>query len=194
MCSMVIDPITLNPRIARSGGANGPASEQTHQDHLAAVRHSGNCREDIGLSGFRNRRAPPQGENAKRTVGEMEAAVCQAVARVEQDYTGRGPKDIRAHLLGDLLVVRLRGLLTAAEQHLAKSLSGAKGRDLLKQMRTHLIEMARPGLEAVVHEVTGVKVLSMHHDVSTVTGEKVVLFTLAELPDFRASKRSSNSA
>ena len=68
---------------------------------------------------------------------------------------GRGPKDIRAHLLDDLLVVRLQGVLTAAEQHLVKSLPAEKGRDLLKQVRTHLLETARPLLEAMVQEVTG---------------------------------------
>jgi len=102
---------------------------------------------------------------------------------------GRGPKDIRAHLLGDLLVVRLRGVLTAAEQQLAKSLPAEKGRDLLKQVRTHLIETARPVMEAMVQEVTGVKVLSMHHDISTVTGEEVVLFTLSEPPAPREAKK-----
>ena len=102
---------------------------------------------------------------------------------------GRGPKDIHAHLLGDLLVVRLQGVLTAAEQHLVKSLPAEKGRDLLKQVRTHLIETARPVLEAMVHEITGVKVLTLHHDISTVTGEEVVLLTLAESPDFREAKK-----
>jgi uncharacterized protein YbcI len=123
-----------------------------------------------------------------RTHGEIEAAVCEAVTRFEQDYMGRGPKDIHAHLIGDLLVVRLQGVLTAAEQQLVKSLSAEKGRDLLKQVRTHLIETARPVMEALVKEITGIKVLSMHHDISTVTGEEVVLFTLAESPDFRAAK------
>ena len=102
---------------------------------------------------------------------------------------GRGPKDIRAHMLGDLLVVRLQGVLTAAEQHLVKSLPAEKGRDLLKQVRTHLIETARPVLEAMVQEVTGVKVLTLHHDISTATGEEVVLLTLAESPDFREAKK-----
>jgi uncharacterized protein YbcI len=102
---------------------------------------------------------------------------------------GRGPKDIRAHLVGDLLVVRLQGVLTAAEQHLAKSLPGEKGRDLLKQVRTHLMETARPTLEALVQGVTGVGVLSLHHDISTATGEEVVLFTLAEPPLFREIKK-----
>ena len=124
-----------------------------------------------------------------RTQGEIEASICEGISRFEQDYMGRGPKDIRAHLLGDLLVFRLQGVLTAAERHLVKSLSGEKGRDLLKQVRIHLIETARPVMEAMVQEITGVKVLTLHHDISTVTGEEVVLFTLAGSPDFREAKK-----
>jgi uncharacterized protein YbcI len=120
-----------------------------------------------------------------KTQGEVEAGISEGVTRFEQEYMGRGPKDIRAHLLGDLLVVRLQGVLTAAEGHLVKTLLPEKGRDLLKQVRTQLIETARPVLEAMVQEVTGVEVLSLHHDVSTVTGEEVILFTLAEAPHFR---------
>jgi uncharacterized protein YbcI len=124
-----------------------------------------------------------------KTQGEIEAAICEGISRFEQEYMGRGPKDIRAHLIGDLLVVRLQGVLTAAEQHLAKSLPAEKGRDLLKQVRTHLLETARPLMEAMVREVTGMKVASMHHDISTVTGEEVVLFTLTEAPQVRDSKK-----
>jgi uncharacterized protein YbcI len=102
---------------------------------------------------------------------------------------GRGPKDIRTHLLGDLLVVRLAGVLTPAEQHLVKSLTPNKGRDLLKQVRTHLIETARPILESLIHEATKTKVVSLHHDISTVTGEEVVVFTLAGLPPLRETMR-----
>ena len=124
-----------------------------------------------------------------KTQGEIEAAICEGISRFEQEYMGRGPKDIHAHLIGDLLVVRLQGVLTAAEQQLVKSLPAEKGRDLLKQVRTQLIETARPVMEAMVQEVTGVKVLSLHHDISTVTGEEVVLFTLAESPLFRETKK-----
>jgi uncharacterized protein YbcI len=123
-----------------------------------------------------------------RTRGEIEAAICEGISRFEQDYMGRGPKEIQAHLLGDLLVVRLQGVLTAAEQHLVKSLPAEKGWGLLKQVRTHLIETARPVMEAMVEKVTGVKVVTLHHDVSTLTGEEVVLFTLARTPDFREAK------
>src|SRR5436305_15006158 len=109
-------------------------------------------------------------EVAMKTQGEIEAAVCEGIRRFEQEYMGRGPKNIYAHLIGDLLVVRLRGVLTAAEQQLVKTLPAEKGRDLLKQVRTQLIEAARPVLDAMVQEATGAKVLSLHHDISTVTG------------------------
>ena len=90
-----------------------------------------------------------------KTQGEIEAAICDGISRFEQEYMGRGPKDIRAHLLGDLLVVRLQGVLTAAEQQLVKTLPPEKGRDLLKQVRTQLIETARPVLEGMVEAATG---------------------------------------
>jgi uncharacterized protein YbcI len=124
-----------------------------------------------------------------KTQGEMEAAVCEGVGRFEQEYMGRGPKDIHAHLVGDLLIVRLQGVLTAAEQQLVKTLPPEKGRDLLKQVRTQLIETARPVLEAMVQEATGVLVLSLHYDISTVTGEEVVIFTLAKPPHFREARK-----
>jgi uncharacterized protein YbcI len=124
-----------------------------------------------------------------KTLGEIEAAICEGMTRFEQEYMGRGPKDIHAHLIGDLLVVRLRGVLTAAEQQLVKTLPAEKGRDLLKQVRTQLIEAARPVLEAMVQEVTGAKALSLHHDISTVTGEEVVLFTLSGPPPVRDTRK-----
>lgn len=123
-----------------------------------------------------------------RTQGEIEAAVCQGIANFEQEYMGRGPKDIQAHLWGDVLVVRLRGVLTAAEQHLVKTLEPSKGRDLLKQVRTQLVELARPVLDAMVESATGVKVLSLHHDISTATGEELVIFTLCQSPVVREKK------
>jgi uncharacterized protein YbcI len=124
-----------------------------------------------------------------KTQGEIEAAVCDGMARFEQEYMGRGPKAIYCHLIGDLLLVRLKGVLTAAEQHLVKSLPGEKGRDLLKQVRTHLIETARPVMEAMVEQIAGVKVVSLHHDISTASGEEVVLFALAAAPHCREASR-----
>jgi uncharacterized protein YbcI len=102
---------------------------------------------------------------------------------------GRGPKNVHVHIISDLLVVRLQGVLTAAEQQLVKSLSTTKGRDLLKEVRTQLIETARPIMEAMILEAAGTRVVSVHHDISTVTGEEVVLFTLAETPSVRETKK-----
>jgi uncharacterized protein YbcI len=124
-----------------------------------------------------------------KTQGEIEAAVCKGISHFEQEYMGRGPKDIRAHLIGDLVVVRLQGVLTAAEQHLVATLPAEKGRDLLKQVRTQLIETARPTLETLIHEITGIKPLSLHHDISTRTGEEIVIFTLKQAPTYRESKK-----
>src|SRR6202795_2362582 len=90
-----------------------------------------------------------------KTQGEIESAVSEGMSRFEQEYMGRGPKDVRAYLIDDLVVVRLKGVLTAAEQHLVKTLQADKGRDLLKQVRSHLIETARPTMEAMVQEITG---------------------------------------
>lgn len=149
-----------------------------------------------GASRVRDRDWPPwkQGSTrgkkilrttAMKTRGEIEATICQGITQFEQEYMGRGPKHIHAHLIGDLLVVRLEGVLTAAEQQLVKTLPPEKGRDLLKQVRTQLIETARPVLEGLVKKITEVDVVSLHHDISVVTGEEVVLFTLAEPPPFR---------
>jgi uncharacterized protein YbcI len=127
-------------------------------------------------------------EAIMNTQGEIEAAVSHGISHFQQDFMGRGPKELHTYLINDLIVVRLKGVLTAAEQQLVKSLSD-KGRDLLKQVRTHLIETARPLLEKLILDVTGVKVVSLHHDVSTITGEAVMLFTLAEPPHFRETKK-----
>ena len=92
-----------------------------------------------------------------KTQGESKRPFSKGISSFEQDYLGQGPNDIHAHLLGGPLVVRLRGVLTAAGQQLVKSLSAEKRRNLLKQVRTHLIEITRPVMEAMVREITGVK-------------------------------------
>jgi len=123
------------------------------------------------------------------TTGEIEAAICKAVARFEQEFMGRGPKDIQAHLIGDLLLVRLHGVLTSAEQQLVRTLVPEKGRDLLKEVRTQLIETARPQLQGMIKEITGIAPVTLHHDISTKTGEEIILFILAEAPAVREAKR-----
>jgi uncharacterized protein YbcI len=128
------------------------------------------------------------------TKGEIEAAVCEGMSRFALEYMGRGPRHIQAHLLGDMLVVRLQGVLTAAEQHLVKSLPSEKGRDLLKQVRTQLMETARPLLEAMVEQTTGIKTLTLHRDISTTSGEEVVVFILERVPLYREVAQKAGGA
>lgn len=118
------------------------------------------------------------------TEAESEAAICEGIICFQEEYLGWRSERIQAHFIKDMLVVRLHGVLTLAERQLGKSLSHENGRALIKQVRKQLLELARPMLDSLVHEVAGVKVVSMHHDISTVTGEEVVVFSLSESPRF----------
>ena len=137
-----------------------------------------------GLSIPEARRIRNERKSKTLTQAESEAAICEGLVRFREDYLGWRAKQIRVHIIKDLLVVRLQGVLTVAERQLAHSLSPEKGRDLVKQVRSQLLELARPMLESIIYEVTGVKVMTMHHDISTVTGEEVVLFALSQPPRF----------
>jgi CheY-like chemotaxis protein len=130
------------------------------------------------------RRIRSERSSKSLTQAESQAAICDGIIRFEEEYMGRKPEQFHAHFVKDLLVVRIQGALTQAERQLGNSSSPEKGRDLIKQVRKQLLETARPMLESLVHEVTGVKASSMHHDISTVTGEEVVLFSLVKEPYF----------
>ena len=115
-----------------------------------------------------------------KTQVEIEAAICEQTARFAQDYLGLRPRTVQAYLLPSLLVVRLQGMLTVAEQQLLLTSGTGNSRDMIKQMRVALVEAARPILVALVEETTSHQVLSLHHDLSTVTGEDVIIFTFVE--------------
>jgi uncharacterized protein YbcI len=119
------------------------------------------------------------------TQAESEAAICDGIIRFQDEYLGWRSERIHAHLIKDMLIVRIMGVLTLAERQLGKSASPEKGRDLIKQTRKQLLELARPMLESLVHEASGVKVRSMHHDISTITGEEIVVFSLEAAPRFQ---------
>lgn len=122
-------------------------------------------------------------EEGNRARQDMEAALCEEIIRFEREYMGRQPEKVLAHLRGNLLLIRLHGVLTTAEKELAQQSFTERGTILLKQLRKTLVEMSRPIIEAVVEKVAGAGVLSMHHDLSTVTGEEVLVFTLVESPE-----------
>jgi uncharacterized protein YbcI len=110
-----------------------------------------------------------------KTKGEIEAEISRAIVQFEIDYMGRGPKESSTHIVEDLVVVRLKGVLTPAEEQLTKSIDG---KELVKKMRATLIDKARPLLYRVVGDITGAKVLDLHTDISTESGERVFVFSL----------------
>ncbi len=113
-----------------------------------------------------------------KTRGQVEAEISEAIIKFEKEYMGRGPEETKTYLVDDMVLVRLRGVLTPAEKKLASIEVGGQGRNLIKQVRTELVEKARPLLEAIIMDVTGCKVRSLHTDISTRTGERIVIFTL----------------
>ena len=124
-----------------------------------------------------------------KTRGEVEALICEGISHFMQEFMGRGPKEIRTYLIGNLLLVRLQGILTPAESSLAAVQPPEKGRDMLKNVRAYMLETTRPRIDAVVQESTGLRCVSMHHDISTITGEEVFVFTLSSEMVLREMKR-----
>jgi uncharacterized protein YbcI len=120
-----------------------------------------------------------------KTRGELEAEVSRAVIRFEKEYMGRGPLETKTFLLTDLVLVRLKNVLTPAEYQLANLDDRQHGRKLIKQMRTELLESGRPQLASAIETILGVVVISMHTDISTKTGERIIVFTLASSPQVR---------
>lgn len=110
-----------------------------------------------------------------KTRGELEAEFSKAIIKFEKEHLGRGPLDTRTFFLNDMIVVRLRGILTPAETKLAEN---REGQALVKETRRQLFEVSRPLLEAIVEEVIGCKLISLHTDMSTKTGERIIVLTV----------------
>ena len=111
----------------------------------------------------------------KKTRGEHEAEFTNAMIKFEKEYLGRGPQDVKTTFLGDMILVRLRGILTPAEMKLSES---REGRELVKETRRQLFESSRPLIEVMVKDITGCNLISLHTDMSTRTGERVVVLTV----------------
>ena len=119
--------------------------------------------------------------------GQVEAKISEAVINFEREYMGRGPLETKSYIIDDIILVRLKGVLTRAEQQLATDEENPKGRELIKQVRIELLERGRPLLEKAISTILGRKIISMHTDISTKTGERVIIFTLDKKPHFRPS-------
>ena len=111
----------------------------------------------------------------KLTKGQLELEISEAMIKFEKEFMGRGPKETKTYLLKDMLFVRLKGVLTPAEKQLSKTVEGAA---LIKKTRVQLLEGARLLLKNIISEITGCQIISLHTDISTKTGERVIIFIL----------------
>jgi len=118
-------------------------------------------------------------KNSLKTKGQLESEIGEAIVKFEREYMGRGPEEVQTYLLGDMILVCLRGVLTPAERQLARTGSDGQGRSLIKQVRMELLEKARPLLDTIVRDITGQLIKSLHTDISTLTGERVIIFSLS---------------
>jgi len=109
------------------------------------------------------------------TKGQLEAKISEAIIKFEMEYMGRGPMETKTYILDDLLFVRLKGFLTQAEKTLAKTVEGA---ELIKKTRVKLLGSERPVLKKIISDTTNCQIRSLHSDISTKTGEKVIVFVL----------------
>lgn len=116
-----------------------------------------------------------------KTRGQIEAEICAAIVQFEREYMGRGPEEAKAYLIDDMVLVRLRGVLTPAEKQLAADEKG-EGRSLIKQVRMQLLEKARPLLVTLVGDILQQEVVSLHTDISITRGERIIVFSLAGPP------------
>lgn len=125
-----------------------------------------------------------------KTRGQLEAEISKAVIRFEMEYMGRGPEETKTYIVEDMVLVRLRGVMTPAEKQLAEADHDARGRALIKQMRMELLEKSRTPIEAIIEDITGRKVRSLHQDISTLAGEQIILFTLDGPPRIENENRA----
>jgi uncharacterized protein YbcI len=109
------------------------------------------------------------------TKGQIEAKISEAIIDFEKEYMGRGPVEAKTYIIRDMVLVRLKGVLTPAEVQLAKTPEGA---DLIKKTRVQLLENARHPLEKIITNISGCEVKSLHSDISTRTGERIIIFIL----------------
>jgi uncharacterized protein YbcI len=117
--------------------------------------------------------AKPNGKSCTR--GEAEAEITQAVIKFEKEYLGRGPLDARTFFICDMILIRLRGVLSAGDRKLAET---REGQALLKETRRQLFESSIAIFEEIIAQTIGCKLISFHTDISTKTGERVIVLTV----------------
>jgi uncharacterized protein YbcI len=109
--------------------------------------------------------------------GEMEDQISRTLTHWEKEYLGRGSVAVKTDIVRNIILIQLKGILTPAEKNLASTKDGLLS---IKRIRADLIESGSDQLKKMISEITGKDVISMHTDISTRTGERVIVFLLNE--------------
>ncbi|WP_332629392.1 DUF2294 domain-containing protein [Halalkalibacter flavus] len=111
-----------------------------------------------------------------RTKGSLEASISKSLTQWEKDFLGRGSVSVKTDILRDMIIVTLKGVLTPAEYALCQK---DEGRISIKKVRCELVESGRDALGELIQEIVGIEVITLHTDISTKTGERLMVFKLA---------------
>jgi len=165
-------PFTTN----RSGGTDSPRRPASRFDPSAAGMYNG---AGLSVCFIQDKHLTERGVNmsSAKSRGQLEAQITTAITQFEREHLGRGPHEVRTWIIQDLILIRLKGVLTPAEERLARD---PEGHHLVKEIRKRLIEGSRALLEEMIQDITGVPVVSLHSDISVKTGERIIVFTLAD--------------
>ncbi len=128
-----------------------------------------------------------------KTKGQIESEISDAVTKFEKEYMGRGPLETKTYIIEDMVMVRLKKVLTPAELRLSSLPDPNDGRNLIKRVRISLLEQGRPILEDAVKNIIGVEIRSLHTDISTLTGERIIIFSLEKPPKFAEKSKQATT-
>lgn len=110
-----------------------------------------------------------------KSKGLIEAEISKSLTQWEKDFLGRGSVSVKTDILRDMIIVTLRGILSPAEYSLCKTKEGLLS---VKKIRSDLIESGVEDLKEIVLKITGEEVKSFFTDISTPTGDRIMVFKL----------------
>ncbi len=114
---------------------------------------------------------------SKKSKGQIEAEIAELIMKFEKEYIGRGPQNVKCYIIEDNILIKEKGVLTMAEQQLAREMEGIK---LIKQLRKKLIENSHEILSTLIKDITGIDIIAVHSDISTENGERIIVFSLTD--------------
>lgn len=127
-----------------------------------------------------------RGKSMKKTKGMIEAEISKAITQWERDFLGRGSISVKTDILRDMIIVSLKGILTPAEYAVCRTKEGILS---IKKVRSEMVELGIVDLNKIILDITAQDVSSFYTDLSTTTGERVMVFKLSN--DYEKSFKDS---